>query len=201
MKLYYAPGACSLAAHIVLEEAGRPYTTEAVNLKSKQTATGQDYTAINPKGYVPALVLDSGEVLTEVPAIVQYLADQVPEKKLAPAVGDMDRYRMQSWLNFTGTELHRSFGAFFNPAASDEWKAFCRGNLQRRLTYVNDQLAGRDFLLGSQFCVADAYLFVILGWAKYIQLDLSAWSHLVAFQARVAARPAVQAALKAEGRA
>ncbi len=199
MKLYYSPGACSLASHIVLEELGVPYDTEKVDLKAKQTATGQDFLAINPKGYVPALQLDSSEVLTEGPAIMQYLADQAPAKRLAPANGSLERYRMQSWLTFIGTELHRSFSPFFNPAATDDWKGVARATLQRRFAYVNEQLAGRDYLLDSGYSVADVYLFVILGWAKFISLDVSGWPNLLAWQQRVAQRPAVQAALKAEG--
>lgn len=199
MKLFLKPGACSLSPHIVLEELGLSYETETVDLRSKQTASGQDYLAINPKGYVPALQLDSGELLTEGPAIVQYLADLAPEKKLAPANGSVARYQLQSWLTFIGTELHKSFSPFFNPAAPQEWKDVCRANLERRLAYTEQQLAGRDYLLGGDFTVADAYLFTVLGWALHIQLDLGRWPHLLAYQARIAARPAVVAALKAEG--
>lgn len=199
MKLYYSPGACSLASHIVLEELGLPYDTEKVDLKAKLTASGQDFLAVNPKGYVPALLLDSGELLTEGPAIMQYLADQAPAKQLAPANGSLERYRLQSWLTFIGTELHRNFSPFFNPAATDDWKNVARTALQRRFGYVNDQLAGRDYLLDSGYSVADVYLFVVLGWGKYIELDVSGWAHLQAWQARVGARPAVRAALQVEG--
>ena len=199
MKLYYAPGSCALSPHIVLEEAGLAYTLDKVNLKTKQTASGDDFTALNPKGYVPALQLDDGTVLTEGPAIVQYLADLVPAKALAPANGTLPRYQLQSWLTFIGTELHKSFSPYFNPAATPEMKAQAGANLQRRLAYVNDQLAGRDFVMGDTFTVADAYLFTVLSWARFIQLDLSGWPAITAFQARVAARPAVQAALKAQG--
>ncbi|MFZ4550343.1 MAG: glutathione transferase GstA [Aquabacterium sp.] len=199
MKLFLKPGACSLSPHIVLEEAGLAYETEVVDLKTKVTASGADYAALNPKGYVPALQLDDGTLLTEGPAIVQYLADLVPEKKLAPANGTLARYQLQSWLTFIGTELHKNFSPFFNPAATPEMKEMARANLQRRLAYTDTQLAGQPFLLGDHFSVADAYLFVVLGWAKFIQLDLSGWTNLTAFLARVAARPAVQAALKAEG--
>ncbi|MDD2728668.1 glutathione transferase GstA [Malikia sp.] len=199
MKLFLKPGACSLSPHIVLEELGLPYETEVVDLARKTTASGQDFLAINPKGYVPALQLDGGELLTEGPAIVQYLADLVPEKRLAPANGSVARYQLQSWLTFIGTELHKSFSPFFNPKAPQEWKDIARANLERRLAYTARQLEGQDYLLGSDFSVADAYLFTVLGWAKFIQLDLGAWPVLVAYQARVAARPAVQAALKAEG--
>ncbi len=199
MKLFLKPGACSLSPHIVLEELGLPYQTESVDLKTKQTASGQDFLAINPKGYVPALQLDGGELLTEGPAIVQYLADLAPEKKLAPANGSLQRYQLQSWLTFIGTELHKSCSPFFNPAAPQAMKDMACANLERRLAYVAQQLEGRDYLLGGDFSVADAYLFTVLGWFKYLPVDLSAWPLLQAYQARVAARPAVQAALKAEG--
>lgn len=199
MKLYYKAGACSLASHIVLEETGLPYETEAVDLKTKVTASGADFTQINAKGYVPALVLDTGELLTEGPAILQHLADRVPEKKLVPADGTLERYRLQSWLTFIGTELHRSCTPFFSPASGDAWKAAAMANLERRLDYTNGELAGKAYLLGDGFSVADAYLFTVLSWMPYVKIDLSRWSNLTAFQARVAARPAVQAALKAEG--
>jgi len=199
MKLFLKPGSCSLASHIVLEEIGRPYDTETVDLAKKLTASGADFWAINPKGYVPALLLDDGDLLTEGPAILQYLADLAPELQLAPANGSKARYQLQSWLTFIGTEVHKNFSPFFNPAATPEMKELARANLQRRLGYVNDQLAGRDLLMGDTFSVADAYLFTVVGWAKFVQLDLSAWPHLIAFQGRVAARPATQRALKAEG--
>ncbi len=199
MKLYLTPGVCSLSPHIVLEELGIAHETEAVNLKTKVTASGANYLAINPKGYVPALKLGSGDVLTEGVAIVQYLADLQPEKKLAPPNGSLARYQLQSWLTFIATELHKNFSPFFNPAAPDEMKAIARANIERRLGYINEQLEGRQHLLGEDFTVADAYLFTVLGWAPIIKLDLSAWPHVQAFQARVAARPAVQRALKAEG--
>lgn len=199
MKLFLKPGACSLSPHIVLEELGLPYETEVVDLARKKTASGQDYLAINPKGYVPALLLDGGELLTEGPAIVQYLADLAPEKQLAPANGSIARYQLQAWLTFIGTEVHKSFSPFFNSKAPQEWKDIARANLERRLAYIAQQLEGRDYLLGSEFTVADAYLFTVLNWAKFIQLDLGSWPLLLAYQVRVAARPAVQAALKAEG--
>ncbi len=198
MKLFLKPGACSLSPHIVLEELGLPYQTEVVDLKTRQTASGQDFLAINPKGYVPALLLDSGELLTEGPAIVQYLADLAPEKQLAPANGTLARYQLQSWLTFIGTELHKSCSPFFNPAAPQAMKDLALANLERRLAYTAQQLEGRDYLLGD-FSVADAYLFTVLSWFRYLPLDLSAWPVLQAYQARVAARPAVVAALKAEG--
>ena len=199
MKLYLKPGACSLSPHIVLEEIGAAYATEVVDLKSKATASGQDFLAINPKGYVPALQLDNGAVITEGPAIIQYLADSAPDKKLAPTNGSLERYQLQGWLTFIGTELHKTFSPFFNPAAPQDWKDICRANLERRYAYVNEQLEGKTYLMGADFSVADAYLFTVTNWARHIQLDLSRWPHLVAYQARVAARPAVQAAMKAEG--
>lgn len=198
MKLYLKPGACSLSPHIVLEESGLDYETETVDLKTKRTSSGEDYSQINPKGYVPALLLDSGELLTEGPAIIQYIADQAPAKKLAPANGSIERYRLQSWLNFIATELHKSCSPFFNPAAGDDWKKIAAANLERRLGYINEQLEGKSYLLGDGFSVADAYLFTILGWMKFINIDLSKWSNLAAYYERVGARPAVRAVLKTE---
>lgn len=198
MKLFYKAGACSLAVHIVLEESGLPYTIEAVDFATKQLASGGDFLAINPKGYVPALQLDSGEVLTEGPAITQYLADLVPAKQLAPANGTLERTRLQSWLTFIGTELHKAFGPLFRNAP-DEWKQIVLSTLHQRLAYTDQQLAGQRFLTGDTFTIADAYLFTVLGWSKYVGLDLSAYPHLAAFTAAVAARPAVQRALKDEG--
>jgi glutathione S-transferase len=199
LKLYLKPGACSLSPHIVLEESGLAYETEVVDLKTKVTASGADYWAINPKGYVPALQLDSGELLTEGPAIVQYLADQVPAKKLAPSNGSIERYLLQGWLTFIGTELHKSFSAFFNPTAGEDWKGAAMANLERRLAYTDQHLADMSYLMGEDFSVADAYLFTVLRWTAAITLDLGPWQNVAAYQARVAARPAVQAALKAEG--
>jgi len=199
MKLYLTPGVCSLSPHIVLEELGIAHETESVNLKTKVTASGGNYLSVNPKGYVPALQLGSGEVLTEGPAIIQYLADLHPEKKLAPPNGTLARYQLQGWLNFVATELHKNFSPFFNPAAPDGMKAIARANIERRLAYLNEQLEGRQHLMGDDFTVADAYLFTVLGWSKVIQLDLSPWAQVAAYQARIAARPAVQRALKAEG--
>jgi glutathione S-transferase len=199
MKLYFSPGACSLSPHIVLHESGLPFTTERVDLKTHKTESGADFYQVNPSGYVPALVLDSGDTLTEGPAIVQWIADQVPDKKLAPANGTMQRVRLQEWLNFISTELHKSHSPLFNPAAPDEWKTFMRELLARRFATVAQKLEGRDYLLGSDFSVADAYLFVVLSWGKWVKVDTTPWPVLVAYQARIAARPGVQAALKAEG--
>ena len=199
MKLYFSPGACSLAPHIVLLEAGLPFTLEKVDLKSKTTAGGHDFRAINAKAYVPALALDSGEVLTEGPAIVQYIADLAPQKDLAPAAGSVARYQLMGWLNFIGTEIHKNYSPLFDPAGSDELKHAARASLTRRYGHVNDILKDGDYLDGKQFSVADAYLFVVTNWAAYVKLDLSAFPALQAFQKRVAARPAVQQALRAEG--
>lgn len=199
MKLYLTPGVCSLSPHIVLEELGVAHETEVVNLRTKVTASGANFLTINPKGYVPALALPGGDVLTEGPAIVQYLADLKPELKLAPPNGSLARYQLQAWLTFIGTELHKNFSPFFNPAATDEMKAMARANIERRLGYVNEQLEGRQHLMGEGFTVVDAYLFTVLGWSRIIQLDLAPWPNVVAYQARVGARPAVQRALKAEG--
>jgi glutathione S-transferase len=199
LKLFYKAGACSLASHIALQESGLPFEIEAVDLKTKITASGADFTKINAKGYVPALLLDNGELLTEGPAIMQYVADQVPAKHLAPLADAMARYRLQGWLTFIGTELHKNFAPFFNPAASSDWKAAAMASLQRRLPYVAQHLDDKQFLLGDEFSIGDAYLFTVLGWAKHIDLDLGKWPALVAYQARVGAREGVQNALKAEG--
>ena len=199
MKLFIKPGACSLSPHIALEEAGLRYETESVDLATKQTASGGNFFEVNPKGYVPALLLDSGELLTEGPAIVQYIADQAPAKKLAPANGSLARYQFQGWLNFIATEIHKSCTPFFSPLAKDDWKGAARINLDRRLGLVNEHLADKPYLLGDAFSVADGYLFTTLSWMKYIGIDLATLPNLAAFQARVAARPAVQKVLKDEG--
>jgi glutathione S-transferase len=199
MKLFYKSGACGLSPHIVLEELGLKYEAEAVDLKTKKTASGADYLAVNGKGYIPALQLDSGEVLTEGPAIVQYLADQKPEKKLAPANGTPERYRLQSWLTFIGTELHKSFSPLFTPTCPEDWKAHTRKAIEARMAWVDQQLAGKDYLMGKDFSVADAYLFTVTRWAQYVNVDIASLKNLGAFMARMAARPGVQAALKAEG--
>lgn len=199
MKLYFSPGACSLSPHIVMREAGLTFETEKVSLSSKQTASGGDYRAINPKGYVPALQLDDGEVLTEGPAIVQYIADKNPQAQLAPANGSMERYRLIEWLNFISTELHKSFGALFKPNTPEEIKQAARDTIATRLEIVEKQLQGRDYLFGNQFSVADAYLFTVVGWAPHVKMDLGRWPGVQAFLQRVAARPAVRAAMLAEG--
>jgi glutathione S-transferase len=199
MKLYYSPGACSLSPHIALAEAGLAYTTEKVDLKTKKTETGADFFAINPTGYVPALVLDNGETLTEGPAIVQYIADLAPAKKLAPPAGSFERVRLQEMLNFISTELHKSFSPLFNPTAPEEWKTFTRGLIGRRLDVVEQKLAGRDYLMGD-FSVADGYLFTVLGWGRLVAVDVKENRPLVAaYLGRVMARPGVQQAMKEEG--
>jgi glutathione S-transferase len=198
MKLYYSPGACSLSPHIVACEAGIPVELEKVDLASHKTEKGQDFMAINPKGYVPALSLDDGSVLTEGPAIVQYLADQKPASGLAPAAGSIDRYRLQEWLTFIGTELHKSFGTLFNKASSDDAKQTAKANIGKRLAYLNEQLASKQFLLG-KFTVADAYAFTIVNWTNFVGIDLKPYANLSAYMARVSGRPGVQEALKSEG--
>ena len=199
MKLYFSPGACSLSAHIALLEAGLAFTTERVDLRKKLTAGGADYLSINPKGSVPALEFDDGAVLTEGPAIVQYIADQAPGKQLAPAAGSAEHYKMLEWLNFIGTELHKNFGVFFNPASSDDAKDAARALLTKRFAYVATRLEGREYLVGERFSVADGYLFTIANWAPVVHFDLAPWPALQAFQARIAARPAVQQAMRDEG--
>ncbi|WP_164018883.1 glutathione transferase GstA [Pyxidicoccus trucidator] len=200
MKLFYTPGACSLSPHIVLREAGLSFETEKVDIRAKKTEHGEDYFGINPKGYVPALQLDEGGLLTEGPAIVQYLADKAPEKKLAPANGTLERYRLQELLNFIGTEIHKSYSPLFNPALPEEVKSAFRDRIALRYKVIEDRLAAKGpFLMGDQFTVADAYLFTVTNWAGNLKVSLESFPALRAFQARVAERPAVQAALKAEG--
>jgi glutathione S-transferase len=200
MKLYFSPGACSLSPHIALREAGLSFETDQVHLGSKQTKSGVDFRSINPKGYVPALLLDNGELLTEGPAIVQYIADKSPESRLAPAAGTIERYRLQEWLNYISTELHKNFSPLFNSKAPDEWKQIIRDNLAARFDFVSKHFAdGRSYLMGENFTVADGYLFTVLRWTQVVNIDLGKWPLLKAFVERVAARPAVIAAMKAEG--
>jgi glutathione S-transferase len=198
MKLYFSPGACSLSPHIVLLEAGLDFTAERVDLREKKTAGGEDYRAINPKGYVPALALDDGGLLTEGPAIVQYLADLAPAAGLLPPVGDVARYKVVAWLGYISSELHKNFSPLFNPAATEDMKAHARKMLALRLEYVASQLGDREYL-EPRFSVADAYLFTVLGWADRVGVSLAEWPVLGEYRARVAARPAVQQALRAEG--
>ena len=199
MKLYYSTGACSLSPHIVLRESGLPFEAVLASTKTHKLADGTDYYTINPKGYVPLLELDNGERLAEGPAIVQYIADQVPAKKLAPPNGTMARSRVQEWLTFIGTELHKTFSPLFNAAMPEEAKAIFRSKLLDRFAWVNTQLEGRHYLTGTEFSVADAYLYTVARWTKPLGLDVSGLRHLGDFMNRMEARPAVQAALKAEG--
>ena len=199
MKLYYAPGACSLSPHIVAREAGIPIELAKVDTKTKTIATDGDYWAVNPKGYVPALRLDNGEVLTEGPAIVQYLADQKPAAGLAPANGTLERSRVQEMLGYINSEIHKSYSPLFNDKTTPEVRAEKMEYLNKRYGLIEKQLQGRDYLFGKNFTVADAYLFTVTNWAHHVKLDLSAFPSLAAFQKRVAARPAVQAAMKEEG--
>lgn len=200
MKLYYAPGACSLASHIALAESGLAFSVEKVNLRETphRTESGADFAAINPKGYVPALVLDGGELLTEGAAILQYVADQAPERGLAPANGTLARYRLQEWLNFIATEIHKSFGPMWNPQSSQEVKDATWAKLSARFDWIVGELGEQDYLLGA-FSVADAYLFTCLNWTSFLKIELTPWPALVAYQTRIAARPAVQQTLKDEG--
>ena len=201
MKLYFAAGACSLSPHIVLRELGLPFDLVRVDLAAKKTADGADYKAINPKGYVPALLTDDGHVLTEGPALVQYLADQKPAANLAPANGSFARYQLQEWLNFISTEIHKSFSPLFNPAMPDAAKEINMGKLKQRFAELDVVLAKQDFLTGAQFSVADAYLYTVLRWTAPFKIDLNQWPALSRFFARVDTRPAVKAALDAEAAA
>jgi glutathione S-transferase len=199
MKLYYSPGSCSLSPHIVARELGLPITLVKVDGSKKLTSEGVDYWTVNPKGYVPALGLDDGQVLTEGTAIVQFLADQKPEAKLAPPAGSFERVRLQEMLGYINSELHKSYGALFNRQASTEVRDERVAYLTKRYAFIEKVLEGKSYLFGEHFTVADAYLFTIANWANYVKLDLSAFPNLLAFQKRVAARPAVQAAMEAEG--
>lgn len=198
MRLYYSPGACSLSPHIALLESGLPYDLVKVDLRAKKLENGDDYLKVNPKGQVPALQLDSGEVITEGPVIVQIIADKAG-KGLAPARDSAERYKLLEWLNFVTTELHKNFGPMFAPALSDDAKAFFKDRVMGKFKYIDSQLAGRDYLMGKQFTVVDGYLFTILTWAERMKFDLSDMPNLLAYKARVAARPKVQEALTKEG--
>ena len=199
MKLYYSPGACSLSPHIVLREAGLAFEPVLAPTKTHKLPDGSDYYAINPLGYVPMLELDDGTRLREGPAIVQYIADQAPTKNLAPANGTLPRYRLQEWLTFIGTEIHKTFSPLFNPAIPEEAKQVFRDKLAQRFEFVDGQLEGRDYLMGEHFSVADAYLFTVSNWTKPMNIDLSQRKNLLAWRERVGARPAVQEAMKVEG--
>jgi glutathione S-transferase len=199
MQLYYSPGTCALASHISLLEAGLPFELIRVDIHTKQIEGGGDFRQVNGKGYVPALKLASGEVLTEGPAIVQYVADQKPDSGLAPKAGTMDRYRLQEWLNFVSSEIHKSFSPLFNPQAAPEWKAGTTANLERRLDWLEPQLAARPYLLGDRFTVADAYLFTVLSWSGHVGIDLGKRPSLAGYVKRIGSRPKVVEALRQEG--
>jgi glutathione S-transferase len=199
MKLYYSPGACSLSPHIALHEAGLAFEPVLASTKTHKLADGTDFYTINPLGYVPVLELDDGTRLTEGAAIVQYIADQAPEKKLAPANGTIERYKLQSLLHFISTEIHKNFSPLFKPGTSPEAQQAAKDSIAGRLTWIDGQLAGKPFLMGDTFTVADGYLFNVTNWAAFVKLDLSPYTNLLALRERVAARPAVQAAMKAEG--
>ena len=198
MKLYYSPGACSLSPHIALHEAGLQHELVKVDLRAKKLENGDDYLKVNPKGQVPALMLDNGELVTEGPVIVQMIADKAAAKNLAPAASSPERYKLQEWLTYINGELHKNIGPLFNPALSDDAKGVFKDRALGKFRYVDGQLAGKDYLMGKQFTVADGYLFVMLTWAERMKFDIAGLSNLKAYQARVAARPAVQAALKME---
>jgi glutathione S-transferase len=198
VKLYYSPGACSLASHIVLEELGVPYQAEFVSLARKTTRDGSDFHRINPKGYVPALELDDGGLLTEGPAILQYLADRAPSAGLAPANGTLERYRLQEWLGFINSEIHKPFGPALDRGAGEPEREAARQKIATRLDYTERALAGREYLLGGAFTVADAYLYTVLRWTDPAGIDLGRWPGLLAYRARIGARPAVAAARAAE---
>ena len=199
MKLYYSPGACSLSPHIAMHEAGLSFEAVMAPTKTHKLVDGTDYYTINPLGYVPYLTLDDGRTLHEGPAIVQYTADQVPGKNLPPANGTYERYKLQEWLTFIGTELHKTFSPLFVPTTPDETKTASITKLQSRLKWVDGELAGKQYLMGDTFTVADGYLFTVTNWPQHVGLDLSPYANLVAYRARVGARPAVVAAMKAEG--
>ena len=199
MKLYYSPGACSLSPHIALHEAGIAFEPVLASTKSHKLQDSTDYYGINPLGYVPMLELDDGTRLREGPAIVQYIADMAPLKNLAPASGTLQRYRLQEWLTFIGTEMHKGFGPLFNPAMPEEAKKISRERLASRYTWLDKELEGKEFLMGEHFTVADGYLFTVTNWAKPLSFDLTPYPNLLAWHARVGERPAVQAAMKAEG--
>ena len=199
MKLYYSPGACSLSPHIALLEAGLPYDLVKVDLRAKKLENGDDYLKVNPKGQVPALALDGGELVTEGPVIVQMIADKVPAKNLAPSRDSTERYKLLEWLTYINGELHKNIGPLFNPALSDEAKGVFKDRAMSKFKYVDSQLAGRDYLMGKYFTVADGYLYVMLRWADGMKFDLSGLNNLLAYKDRIAARPTVQEALVKEG--
>ncbi len=199
MKLYFSPGACSLSPHIALLEAGLPFTLIKTDTKTKKIDGGGDFLAVNSKGYVPVIEMDNGQVLTEGPAIVQYIADQKPESNLAPKAGTLERYRLQEWLNFITSEVHKGFSPLFGPDTPAEYKEIAKKKLGARFDWISAQLNGKPYLTGDTFTVADAYLFTVINWGQWVGIDLANWPVLKDFHARVAARPSVQQAMKAEG--
>lgn len=199
MKLFFAPGACSLSPHIALHEAGLSADYEQVDIRGKLRKDGSDYRSINPKGAVPALQLDDGQILTEGAAIVQFIADQKPDAQLAPAAGTVARYRLQEWLSYLGAEVHKSFSPLFNPKANDAIRQYQRDLLAMRFEFLSKALTGKTYLMGDQFTVADGYLFTLLNWTVPTGIDLAQWPVLTAYRERIAARPAVQAAMREEG--
>lgn len=199
MKLYFSPAACSLASHIVLHEAGYQFDTEQVNLADKKTANGNDFSQINPKGYVPALKLEDGQVLTEGVAIMQYLADQKPESGLIPKAGSIERYRLVEWLNYIATEVHKTLSPLWRPTTPEETKQALKDLFAKRVDYIAHELKDKSYLMGEQFTVADAYLFTVLNWCGMLKVDLSKWPSIQAYISRAASRPRVQQAMKAEG--
>lgn len=199
MKLYYSPGACSLSPHIALREAGLPFDLVKVDTKTHQLDGGGDFYSVNAKGYVPVLELDGGERLTEGPAIVQYIADRKPASGLAPAAGTIERVRLQEWLNFLTSEIHKGFSPLFSPETPEDYKPVARKRLAARFDWLSKELKDREYLLGERFTVADGYLFVLLGWAHFVGMKLEDWPVLKAYRERIAQRPMVKEALKAEG--
>jgi glutathione S-transferase len=199
MKLYYSPGACSLAVHIVAREAGLPIDLEKVDLATHRTETGTDYLTVSPKGYVPALALEDGSILTEVAAVAQFLADRRPETKLAPAQSTMERYRLQEWLAFISSEIHKGFGPLWHPSAPEATKLAAKEKLAKRFAYLDQVLATQPFLMGEQFTVADAYLFTVVNWVNFLSVDIAPFGNLRAFMDRIGLRPKVREALSAEG--
>lgn len=199
MQLYYVPGACSLAPHIALREAGLSFELKKVDIHTKRLEDGSDFTKVNSKGYVPVLELSSGETLTEAPVILQYIADQKPDSGLAPKPGTLERYRLQEWLSFTSSEIHKPFSPLFNPAAAPELRAASLAALGRRFDWLEPQLKARPYLVGDRFTVADAFLFVTLSWSGHVGIELGKWPSLAAFVERTSRRPKVIEALRAEG--
>ncbi len=199
LKLYYSAGTCSLSPHIVLRETGTPFKLVKADIRAKTVEDGSDFFAVNPNGYVPALQLEDGTVLTEGPAIVQYIADKAKAEALAPANGSLDRYKLQQWLNFVSTEMHKGFSPLFNPALAEDAKQVFRDRLHARLKTLEAHLTTHDYLTGRSFSIADAYLFTVLNWAQPMKIDLAGYPHIESYRARILARPAVQEAMKAEG--